>query len=108
MKIFRITGVAAVLLLASLALAKLSVPSVVLGKVEGALDFCAQADPQSADKYQARKKEFTQGATDEELAEARGSQDYKDGYQSSTDEMSKQSKDEAKKSCAAAAAQSGK
>jgi hypothetical protein len=102
MKIFRITGIAAVLLLASLALAKLSVPSVVLGKVEGALDFCAQADPQSAEKYQARKKEFTQGATDEELAEARGSQDYKDAYQSATDEMSKQSKDEAKKSCAAA------
>ena len=102
MKISRVTGIAAVLLLASLALAKLSVPSVVLGKVEGAFDFCAQADPQSADKYQAKKKEFTQGATDEELAEARGSQDYKDGYQSSTDEMSKQSKDEVKKTCATA------
>jgi hypothetical protein len=104
MKIFHITGVASMLLLGSLALAKLSVPSVVLGKVEGALDFCAQADPQSADKYQAKKKEFTQGATDEELAEARDSQEYKDGYQSSTDEMSKQPKDEAKKSCAAALA----
>jgi hypothetical protein len=104
MKIFYIAGVAAVLLIASLALAKLSVPNVVLGKVEGALDFCAQADPQSADKYKAKKKEFAQGATDEELAEARDSQDYKDAYQSSTDEMSKQSKDEAKKSCVAARA----
>jgi hypothetical protein len=104
MKIFHITGAGALLLLSSLALAKLSVPNVVLGKVEGALDFCAQVDPESADKYQAKKKEFAQGATDEELAEARDSQDYKDAYQSSTDEMSKQSKDEAKKSCAAARA----
>jgi len=104
MKISRITGVAAVLLFASLALAKLSVPNGVLGTVEGALDFCAQADPQSAEKYQTKKKEFAQGATDQELAEARDSQEYKDGYKSSTDEMSKHSKDEAKKTCAAALA----
>lgn len=104
MRIFRIACIAAILTLASLAMAKLSVPFGVLGRVEGALDFCAQADPQSADKYQAKKKEFSQGATDQELAEARDSQDYKDGYQAGTDEMSKQSKDEARKSCATALA----
>jgi hypothetical protein len=104
MKVFRIACVSAVLTLAPLALATLPAPEGVLGKVEGAFDFCAQADPQSADQYQKKKKEFVKGATDEELAEARASQDYKDGYQSATDEMSKQPKDEAKKTCAAALA----
>ena len=102
MRVFCITLVAAILALASLAVAKLEMPNGVLGKVEGALDFCTQADPPSANRYQAKKKEFSQGATDEELSEARDSQDYKDAYQSSTEELSKQSKDEAKKTCASA------
>ena len=102
MRIARMAWVFTALMLAPLAVAELSVPKEVLGKVEAAMDFCAQADPQSADKYQAKKKEFSQGATDEELSEARDSQEYKDAYQSSTDELSKQSKDEAKKTCAAA------
>jgi len=75
-----------------------------LGNVEGALDFCAQANPQFADKYEAKKKELVQGATGEELGEARASQEYKDGHQSATEEMSRQPKDEATKSCAAALA----
>jgi len=104
MRIFRVVFMAAILALASLAVAKLSIPYAALGRVEGGLDFCAQADPQSADKYQTKKKEFTQGATPEELAEARESQDYKDSYQSANDELSKQPKDEARKSCAAALA----
>jgi hypothetical protein len=102
MRISRIIGLAAVLLLASLATATLPVPNGVLGKVEGALDFCAQADPQSASKYQEKKKEFVRGATEEELTEARASQEYKDAYQSSTDEMSKEPKDQAKKTCSSA------
>jgi hypothetical protein len=39
---------------------------------------------------------------DQEVSEARASQEYKDAYQSATDDMSKQPEDEAKKSCAAA------
>ena len=104
MRISRIACICAVLVLVPLAMAKLPVPNGVLGKVEGALDFCSQADPQSADKYQEKKKSFVEGASDEEVAQARASQEYKDAYQSSTDEMSKQPKDEAKKSCAAALA----
>jgi len=104
MRIFRIACLCAVLAFVPLALAKLAVPNEVLGKVEGALDFCAQADPQSASKYQEKKKDFVQGASDEEVAEARSSQEYKDNYQAATDELSKQSKDQAKNSCAAALA----
>ena len=102
MRSFRIACVSLALTLAPLALAKLSVPNGVLGRVEGALDFCAQSDPQSADRYQAKKKAFVQGASDEEVAEARASQDYKDGYQSANDELSKEPKNEVKKTCAAA------
>lgn len=104
MRIFRIVCVSAILMLASLAIAKLAVPNGVLGQTEGALDFCAQADPQSAEKYQEKKKTLVQGASEEELAEARGSDEYKEAYQSATDEMSKQSKAEVKKACAAALA----
>ncbi len=104
MRMFRIACVSAVLALAPLALAKLPVPNEVLGKVEGALDFCSQADPQSSDKYQEKKKAFVQGASEEEVTEARASQEYKDAYQSATGEMSKQPKEEAKKTCAAALA----
>jgi len=104
MRIFRISCIAVIVTLTSLAMAKLSVPNGVLGKVEGAMDFCAQADPQSADQYKDKKKEFSQGATEEELADARASREYKEGYHSATDEMSKQPKEEAKNSCAAALA----
>jgi len=102
MKFFRIGTVLAVLILATAALAKLSLPNGVLGQAEGALDFCAQADPESAEKYQEKKKDLVQGVSAKELAEARASQDYKDGYKTATDEMSKQSKDEVKKTCSAA------
>jgi hypothetical protein len=102
MKMFRIVCLSAMVALPPLALAKLPAPNGVLGTVEGALDFCAQADPGSVSKYQEKKKAFVQGASGDELAEARASQEYKEGYNSATDEMGKQPEDEAKKSCAAA------
>jgi hypothetical protein len=61
MRISRIAS--AILILAPLALAKLPVPNGILGRVEGALDFCSQADSGSVEKYQAKKREFVQGAT---------------------------------------------
>lgn len=104
MRIFRIVCVSAILMLASLAIAKLAVPNGVLGYTEGALDFCAQAEPQSAEKYQEKKKTLVQGASEEELAEARGSEEYREAYQSVTDEMSKEPKAEVKRTCSAALA----
>jgi tRNA/tmRNA/rRNA uracil-C5-methylase (TrmA/RlmC/RlmD family) len=89
-------------MLPPLALAKLPVPNEVLGKIEGSLDFCAQADPQSADRYQERKKAFVEGASAEEVAEARASKEYKENYDAATDEMGKQSNDQVKKACTAA------
>ena len=102
MNMFRIACLSAALMLAPLALAKLALPNDAFGRIEGSLDFCAQVDPQSAAKYQEQKKLLVQGASDQEVAEARASKEYKDGYDASTDEMGKQPKDKVKKTCAAA------
>jgi len=101
MKIFRIACLSAALALPPLALAKLALPNDLFGKVEGTLDFCAQANPQSAAKYQEQKKALVQGASDQELTEARASKEYKEGYDAANDEMGKQPKDQVKKACAA-------
>jgi hypothetical protein len=102
MKILRTVGLSAILALPPLAMAKLPVPNEVLGKVEGALDFCSQTDPQSADKYQEKKKAFAQGASEKELTEARASKEYKENYDAARDELRKEPKEDAKQTCAAA------
>lgn len=104
MKILKVLCLSAIVLLPLVALANLPVPKEVLGKVEGALDFCAQADPESASKYQEKKKVFVQGASDKEVAEARASKEYKESYKSATDDLSKEPKDDVKNTCAAALA----
>ena len=100
MKMLRNLCLSAMLMLPLLALAKLQVPSDVLGKVEGGLDFCAQVDPDSANQYQEKKKAFIQGASEQEVAQARASKEYKENYKSATDELSKKPKDEVKNTCA--------
>ena len=102
MKILRIVCLGAAFALPQLALASLPVPNDVFGRMEGALDFCAKVNPQSAAKYQEQKKVLVQGASEKEVAEARSSKEYKEGYDSAKDEMGKQPKDQAVKACAAA------
>ena len=102
MKKVRFAFVSALLVLAPLALAKLPVPNDTFGQLESALDFCAQVDPGEASKYQEKKKGLAQAATEKEVAEARASQEYKDAYAANTDNMSKEPKDEVKKTCTAA------
>lgn len=102
MKIVRVFCFSALLVVTSLAFAKLALPNDIFGKIEGGLDACAKVDPQSATKYMDKKKELAQGATDAEVAAARASDEYKQGYAAGTDEIEKQPKDQAKKACAAA------
>jgi hypothetical protein len=102
MKIVRVFCFSALLVLTSLAFAKLALPNDLFGKVEGGLDACAKANPESASKYMAKKKELTGDASEQELAEARASDDYKQGYAAGSDEIAKQPKEQAKKACAAA------
>src|ERR1700758_1732178 len=102
MRMVRVFCLVALLMFTSWAFAKLALPNDVFGKIEGALDACAKADPQSASKYAEKKKEIAEGASDQEVAEARATDEYKQGYAAGSEEISKQSKDQAKKSCSAA------
>jgi hypothetical protein len=66
------------------------------------LDFCAQLDAPSAEKYQQRKKQLANDATAAELAEARDSEDYKKSYTWISEELPKAPKADALKACKAA------
>ena len=101
MKIHRILCLGAAIVIPQLALAKLPLPNDSFGKIEGILDFCAQADPQAASKYQERKKLIAGDAPEKEVAEARETQEYKDGYQAVSDELAKVPKDKAVQACTA-------
>jgi hypothetical protein len=98
MKILRMLAVFATLLISGLALAKLP-PNSSLGQVEGTLDFCIQADPQSAEKYEAFKKAMVQGEPEKKVAEARLSSEYKQAYDAIQESLGKIEKDKAVKAC---------
>jgi len=102
MKMNRLASFAAAVLISQFALAKVPYTNEQFGKLEGTLDFCAQADAPSAEKYQARKKQLAKDATESELAEARDSEDYKKGYGWISEELSKASKEDVMKACKAA------
>jgi len=101
MKLHRILCLGAALVVPQLVLAKLPAPNDSFGKMEGILDFCAQADSQAASKYQERKKVLVGDATEKEVAEARQTQEYKDSYQGMTAELAKVPKEKTVKACAA-------
>ena len=77
MKILRTICLAAAIVIPQIALAKLPMANDVFGKSEGSLDFCAQVDPQSAPKYQERKKALVKDVPEKEVAEARNTKDTK-------------------------------
>ena len=101
MKLLRILCAGAAILIPQLVLAKLPFSNETFGKVEGILDFCTKADPQSAPKYQAQKKALVKDATEKEVAEARQSQQYKDAYDAVSTELGKEPKEKAAEACAA-------
>jgi hypothetical protein len=81
--------------------AKDSITPKMLGFVEATLTFCGKADPGSAEKYKAREKAFVGDATDEELAKARSSSEYKDSYDSTASDLEKAPKEQTVKACTA-------
>jgi hypothetical protein len=101
MKIRRILWLGAAIVIPQLALAKLPMPNDAFGKIEGTLDFCAQIDSKSSEKYQEQKKVLVRDVPEKEVAEARESQEYKDAYTWISDELAKQPRDKAVKACAA-------
>jgi hypothetical protein len=101
MKIYRILCLGATIVIPQLALAKLPFPNDAFGKLEGTLDFCAQANPEAAQKYQDAKKQMVHDVPEKEVAEARKTQEYKDAYQWTNDELAKVPKDKAVQACSA-------
>jgi hypothetical protein len=79
--------------------AKLSMTPQALGVIESKLDYCAQVDPDSAAKYKEREKAFVGDATKEELEKARDTSEYKQSYDSTTDDLNKTPKKEVVKAC---------
>jgi len=102
MNMNRMVCFAAAVLISQLALAKVPYTNEQFGKLEGTLDFCAQLDPPSAAKYEARKKQLAKDATEAEVAEARDSEDYKQSYEWISEELPKAPKADAMKACKAA------
>jgi hypothetical protein len=101
MKIHRILCLATAIVIPQVALAKLPFTNDAFGKVEGTLDFCAQVDPQAAPKYREQKKQIVRDVPEQEVAEARSTQEYKDGYEWVSTELSKVPKNKAVEACAA-------
>ncbi len=87
------------LAIAPLALAKLSTTPQSLGQVEGTLDFCSKLNPKSEVRYKEWGKMFVKDATAEELKKARSSNEYKEAYDSISEQLDKVSKEKAAEAC---------
>ncbi len=101
MKTRRILCLSAALLIPQLAGAELPLPNDSFGKIESILDFCAKADPEAAGKFEERKKLIAHNATEQEVADARKTQEYKDSYQKISEQLAKVQIDQAVKACSA-------
>jgi hypothetical protein len=106
MKKFGFLALGAALALPLVAYGKMPLPNGIFGKVEANLDVCSEVDSKSAAKYQEAKKKLTQDATEDEIKAARDSQEYRDGYNETKQELENEPKAEVAKSCAAAVDQS--
>jgi len=102
MKIYRILCLVAALGIAQLAQAKLPFPNDVFGRIEATLDFCAQANPEAAQKYQEGKKQIARDVPEQEVAEARATTEYKDAYESISAQLGEAPRDQAVEACKAA------
>ena len=87
------------LAVAPLALAKLTMPPQALGQMEGTLKFCTAVNPKGEAKYTEFGKMLVKEATEEELKKARASSEYKEAYDSITEQLGKVPKDKAVAAC---------
>jgi hypothetical protein len=101
LKILHIACLSAALSLPPLSLAELPLPNDAFGRNEAAFDFCSQVDSKEAANYQKYKKALVRGASNEEIAKARESSEYKDAYNLVIDELGKAPKEQTIKACSA-------
>ena len=81
--------------------AQLPFPTQAFAEFEGALDFCAKADPEEPEKYQKLKLVLVKRVSEKDASDARNTQEYQDAYEQATSEYARMPKVEAAKACAA-------
>jgi hypothetical protein len=74
-------------------------PPGALGQLEASVSFCTQADGKFADKYRALGKKLIADMSEQDVAQARASTEYKDGFNAITTELKKLPADKAVESC---------
>lgn len=75
--------------------------AAVLAIVEGTVDFCSKVAPESAEKYKDLGRLFTNGQTDEAVAQIRKSKEYKDALDKTSKRLEALSNKEALEACKA-------
>lgn len=91
--------------LAAPAAAAEPVPSgLALGTVEALLQYCARVDPASAARYQQLGQLLAQGADEESLAAVRQSEDYRQSYDATTEQVREVGDEATRQTCAQSAA----
>ena len=77
------------------------VPSpAALGITESVLQYCGPLDPTAAARLRQKIKELEQGASEQQLAEVRKSDEYRNAYDSVVDFVGKIDQHNAKRFCA--------
>jgi hypothetical protein len=100
-----VLALSAALLLAQPARADEPAPSgQVLGTIEALLNHCAKVDAASAARYQQRLKLMVQGADEKALAEVRTSDEYREAYQTTTDQLGDVTEEDARRTCSSSLA----
>jgi hypothetical protein len=90
-----------ILALAPLAFARLSMTPQSLGQVEGTLHFCSSVNPKADARYKEWGKRLVADASAEELTKVRNSSEYKEAYDSITEQLGKVSPKAATEACTA-------
>lgn len=70
-----------------------------LGTADATIEFCSTADEPRAEQYQAHAGLFTNGASEDQLAELRKTREYKSAHDAAIEALKQMAKDEALGTC---------
>jgi hypothetical protein len=101
MKILKTLCLVVAVFLPLIAQADLPFSNEGFGTVEAILDYCQQANASQAQKYEERKTALVRNLPEEEVAEARSSEEYKQAYGATRDQVAEQPQDKVVEACTA-------
>jgi hypothetical protein len=76
-----------------------AISAPALATAEATLDFCAQADPKSADRYWQQAKVLLQQLSEKTAAEVRKSDEYRQAYDSAAEMIGRVPQQDAIRAC---------